>query len=655
MEKIQKKYRERYQYGNFGIDKEKIRKERKMKNKGLSQVRSRSLLPNQTKGQVTVFIIIAVLVVGTALTYALLRGSLGNPEIPADIQPVYTTLLSCLEQDTLTGIRVLESQGGYIYTPEFEPGSKYMPFSSQLNFLGNQIPYWYYVSGNNIQREQVPKKEVMETQLGQFVSEKVDNCNFDSYYKQGFEINLEKPVTSSVSIQNNKVDVTLNFNLNIAIGNESVIVKKHNVIVSSDLGKLYSSSIKVYNEEQKSLFLENYSVDILRLYAPVDGVEVTCSPMVWNANKVFDDLQEAIEVNTLALKNSGGDKDYFNVNVPGVTEDVRFLNSRNWTSSLEVSPSDGALLVSNPVGNQQGLGILGFCYVPYHFVYSVKYPVLVQVSSGDETFQFPMAVVLQNNNPRVSLNGTAIAESDSEFCTYKNTKVQVSTTDTDGHAVKADVSYECFGNTCAIGTTSETGVLDDNFPQCVNGYVIAKASGFKDTKYLFSTVSGGSVNVIMDKLYNKNIQLKVDNVNYNGEAMIYFTSQDFSKTVAYPEQRSVQLAEGQYEVQVYVYKNTSITIGATTTQQCINVPRAGVLGIAGLEEKKCFDIAVPAQVISNALAGGGNQSQYILESELSSSNTLEINTKSLPTPDTIEKLQNNYVLFGDSNLDINFK
>ena len=79
------------------------------------------------------------------------------------------------------------------------------------------------------------------------------------------------------------------------------------------------------------------------------------------------------------------------------------------------------------------------------------------------------------------------------------------------------------------------------------------------------------------------------------------------------------------------------------------------MGIAGLEEKKCFDIAVPAQVISNALAGGGNQSQYILESELSSSNTLEINTKSLPTPDTIEKLQNNYVLFGDSNLDINFK
>lgn len=607
------------------------------------------------RGQVTVFIIIAVLVVAAALAYVLLRGSLGNPEIPANMQPAYTTFLSCLEQDTLTGINILESQAGYVYLPEFEPGSRYMPFSSQLNFLGNPVPYWYYVSGNNIQKQQVPTKGNMEEQLGKFVSDRIDNCNFDSYYEQGFEISLEKPITSSVSIKDNQVDVNLNFNLNMALGNESVIVKKHNAIVRSELGKLYSSAKKVYDEEQKSLFLENYSVDTLRLYAPVDGVEISCSPLIWNANDVFDDLQEAIEANTLALGTNKNSQDYFNVDVPGVTEQVRFLNSKDWSSSLEVSPSDGALLVSNPVGNQQGLGILGFCYVPYHFVYSVKYPVLVQVYSGDEIFQFPMAVVLENNNPRVSLNASAVEEVVPDLCSYKNTESQVSVKDMNGVPVKADISYECFGNACSIGETLDSGILKSDFPQCVNGYVVAKASGFKDARYLFSTVSGGNVEVIMERLYDKNIQLKVDNVNYNGNAIIYFTSQDLSKTVAYPEQRSVQLSEGQYVVQVYIYKNTSINIGATTSQQCVKVPRAGVLGAFGLEEEKCFDIAVPAQVVSNALAGGGNQSQYILESELSSANILEINAKSLPMPDTIEKLQDNYALFEQNNLDINFK
>src|SRR3989344_1851216 len=257
-----------------------------------------------------------------------------------------------------------------------------MPFSSQLDFLGNPIPYWYYVSGNGIQKEQVPTKQQMELQLGDFVASKARNCGFDSYYGQGFEIYLTEPSAAKVSIKDGEVEVNLDMDLSITNGNDTAIVKNHKVVVNSELGRLYGSAKKVYDEEQKSLFLENYAIDNLRLYAPVDGVEVTCSPLVWNADDVFNDLQEAIEINTMALKTKGSSEDYFTVDVPGVNEEVRFLNSRTWAHAFEVSPSDGALLIANPVGNQAGLGILGFCYVPYHHVYSMKYPILVQVYSS---------------------------------------------------------------------------------------------------------------------------------------------------------------------------------------------------------------------------------------------------------------------------------
>ena len=49
--------------------------------------------------------------------------------------------------------------------------------------------------------------------------------------------------------------------------------------------------------------------------------------------------------------------------------------------------------------------------------------------------------------------------------------------------------------------------------------------------------------------------------------------------------------------------------------------------------------------ISKALAGGGTQEYYILESELSSANSIEINVESLPVPDTIEKIQDNNLLY----------
>lgn len=152
------------------------------------------------RGQVTIFIIIAIIIVGVVAGFFLLRGNLGVTNVPASIQPVYNSFLSCLEDKTKTGIDILESQGGYIQLPAVEPGSRYMPFSSQLNFLGNPIPYWYYVSGNNVQKEQVPSQQDMEKSLGDFINDKIRECNYENYYNEGFEIIQEEP-KASVSIK----------------------------------------------------------------------------------------------------------------------------------------------------------------------------------------------------------------------------------------------------------------------------------------------------------------------------------------------------------------------------------------------------------------------------------------------------------------------
>jgi len=603
------------------------------------------------RGQVTIFIIIAIIIIAAVISYFVFRNQIGIIGIPADIQPVYTTFLSCLEEDTLTGVSVLESQGGYIELPEFSPGSDYMPFSSQLDFLGNPIPYWYYVSGNNIEKEQFPTKNEIENQLENFINEKIRNCIFDSYYEQGFEI-VEGEPKANVLIRGSDIIVNLNMNLNIKKANESANVENHQITVKTNLGSLYDSAKKVYDYEQSSLFLEDYAIDTLRLYAPVDGVELTCSPKVWNADSVFSQLREAFEINTLALRNNGDRDDYFNVKIP-VSENVRFLNSRNWVYSYEVNPSQGNVLIANPVGTQQGLGILGFCYVTHHFVYNIKYPVLVQVQKNEEIFQFPLAVIIQGNQPREALDTNGYAISTPEICNYKNTQVQVRTLNEEGNSVNADISYECFGEVCNIGKTT-AGVLSSNFPQCVNGFVIARANGFEDTKYMFSTTQSGSVDVIMSKLYSKNLDLKVDGTEYNGRAVITFNSGDISKTVLYPEQKEVKLSEGDYEIKVSVYDEASLKLQAGTYQQCVDIP-SPIGGIFGITEKKCFDVKVPSQIISNALAGGGTADYFITENELRNTDTLEIKAESLPEPKSIQDLQNNYNLFDTKGLEITFK
>ena len=624
------------------------------------------LKEDSKRAQLTIFIIIAILIIALVAGFFLLKDYIKiGDKLPASIEPVHNYFLSCLEDDVLVGIDILESQAGYIFLPDFEPGSSYMPFSNQLDFLGNPVPYWYYVSGNNIQKEQVPSKNKMQEQLKDFIELKINDCNFENYYEQGFVI-LQGEPEAKVDIRGNEVEVNLDMNLNIEKGEDSALIKDHRVIVKSKLGTLYDLAKEVYDKEQDELFLEKYAVDTLRLYAPVDGVELSCSPKTWVANDVFEELRFAIEANTLALKTKGGDfnlnkeeNKYFVIDLD-VGAEVRFMNSRNWPYSFEVDPSEGNVLIAAPVGNQPGLGALGFCYIPYHFVYSVKYPVLIQIQIADtpkgtsEIFQFPVAVVLQNNNPRESLDTEAVEIGLPELCEHKNTLVKVNTYDINQNNVDADISYECFGTNCDIGKT-ENGFLEEEFPQCVNGFILARAEGYKDTKYLYSTTQEGSVDVVLDKLYELEVDLNLNNIDYDGEAIISFISDDSSSTVVYPEQKIVELSEGQYEVQVYIYKNSSLKLKATTTQQCVEVPQQGIGGFFGVTKEKCFDIKIPEQIISNALAGGGKQNYYILEDELIDSEFIEINAGGLPTPTTLEKLQDNYLLFEEKKLGINFK
>ena len=85
-------------------------------------------LLNSKRSQVTIFIIIAILIIAGVGAYFVLRGGIFQPSVPAELEPVYSYYLSCMEQEALNGALILGEQGGYIVLPEFSPGSENMPF-----------------------------------------------------------------------------------------------------------------------------------------------------------------------------------------------------------------------------------------------------------------------------------------------------------------------------------------------------------------------------------------------------------------------------------------------------------------------------------------------------------------------------------------------
>ena len=122
-----------------------------------------------------------------------------------------------------------------------------------------------------------------------------------------------------------------------------------------------------------------------------------------------------------------------------------------------------------------------------------------------------------------------------------------------------------------------------------------------------------------------------------------FTSEDNSQTIACPSQKQIRLSEGQYDLSVYIYRESGITIPAMKEQYCSEVPKSGVLGVFGLTEEKCFNIDLPSQELSNVISGGGKGQDYVIESQLEKGN-LAIKVESIPLPSSLEALQDSYNL-----------
>ncbi len=603
------------------------------------------------KGQVTIFVILAIIIVVVGLSIFLFRGRIVAQEVPENIVPIQTAFLNCIEGGTLTGISILESKGGYIENPDFVAGSNYMPFSSELDFLGVEIPYWYYITGNNIQVEQIPSLEDMNFQLESYLEDKLVNCNFEVYRNQGYDIEIGDPLVET-KINGQSVEVEVDMDLTVSFEEGVYLMDDFSVKVDSLLGNLYKDARKVYELEKDESFLENYSVDVLYLYSPVDGVELSCSPMFWNVDEFYREFSEALVANIGSLKNDGRDDDYFALNLP-VDSEISFLTSESWPSTFEVTNADSNILVAEPVGNQEGLGILGFCYVPYHFVYNVRYPVLVQVSSFGETFQFPVAVIIDRNMPKEGKEGMSVAGEETDICEYRNNEMTVSLYDSDLNPVNGEISYQCFGANCYVGNT-QNGELNALFPQCVNGNIKISSEGFKDS-YVSTDIDQSDVVVILDKEYNLNLELYSDGNPYSGRAIVNFVGERSSFSLAYPQQKEIILSEGNYEISVYLYDESSLVFEETTTEYCTDVPSSGIKGYLGFEEEECFETVIPEQEINNVLVGGGKEEYYFIEQELKNSESLILRSGDVNIPESIEELSQNYGLVERQSLEVQFR
>ena len=603
------------------------------------------------KGQVSIFVVVAILIVVGAVAFLVFRDSFGE-DVPREFAPVFEFYQSCIEQETKLAVQISGSQGGRIDVGEYIPGSEYAPFSSHLNFLGTPIGYWSYVSANGVIKENVPSMSDIEREIEEFIAEGLGECDFERFYQQEFDVELGD-ISVNVDVKKSNVEVIVDSALSVSKGNESASKGNYNSRIESRFGEFYELAVELYNYEKEEAYLENYAVDVLNLYAPVDGVEIQCSPKIWRTREIVDELKVGLEENFRTIKFKGehyvpkDDREYFVLDKE-VSESVNVMYLKDWPTKIEINGENvgDEVIVAEPVGTQEGLGVMGFCYVPYHYVYDVSFPALIQIYNVEELFQFPVAVIIDNNLPREAVLSESFFEEEEEYniCEFLTQDVKIELRDVNLNAVDANVSYECFSQRCRVGQ-SVNGIFEGKIPACVNGYLSFDAGGYEAKRELFSSNDENYLDIVLDREHEVVVVLEVGGKELDGNAIVSFKKiEGKTKTIALPQQESVKLSEGNYEIKVYVYGNSSIVIPANTRRECVDVLREGLLGFLGGTKEECFDIEIPETKIEYAWSGGGVINSYLLESELEKG-VMNLRVESLPKPNSMEELAGNFELF----------
>jgi hypothetical protein len=489
---------------------------------GINRAISKSSNEWASKGQVTVFIILGLLMLIAVALVLLLQtriSTIENELAPTEKGKVESFISSCIKNVGEEALLQLGAQGGYIEIPEqisSDPGL-HLPVSPFT-----LIPYWAYGEVNAI-----PPIEEIKERIDIYVENNLRSCLFEmEVFQEVFDIREKSEIISDVEILDNKVRFKVYWNVEVRDKAGAVIseVLNHDALSLIKFGRVYDVAKKIVERELETLKLEDITQDLIALEhkdVPVAGVDFSCSKKKWKVNEVQQGLKDLLRVNIRELKASGTEFVNFPEELPYYQShyiwdmgpdfekkdiSVVFNFDERYPFTFQVTPLENGIMQSSTQSGSKvaGVDLLSFlCIQTWKFTYDVSFPVTVRVKDEGSGYNFNMAftVHLVRNFPDRKSQVFARPSSLISFPTSEkycsNTRVPMTVTtrklvQSDEFGVydtteleDVDISFTCLKYRCEMGYTdfnfAENGnaaSLSVDFPYCVGGILRGEKEGY---------------------------------------------------------------------------------------------------------------------------------------------------------------------------------
>ncbi len=193
-----------------------------------------NILPNYKRSQITIFIIIAIIIIERIFIYLFFRSSKEKKDLTKEyfisnnLEPSFNNIIDfnidCLEVNSKDALETIGIQGGYYIKPQ-------LYYDLEWAFL----PYYYYLG-----QLLMPNKEKIEQELSLYIDSNLPLCleELNENFKN-FKLTFSKPKTKT-SIQDKKV--IFNTELQVRIENDGKTtlfeLNKYPISVNSSLNNI---------------------------------------------------------------------------------------------------------------------------------------------------------------------------------------------------------------------------------------------------------------------------------------------------------------------------------------------------------------------------------------------------------------------------------
>jgi len=577
-------------------------------------------------GQVSVFIIIGIFLVALLILVLALFGDNMNLLLnQPDSITSYTE--ECLEQVARGGVDLMALQGGYIILPKI---TEYDP-KSYID-AGFKVPHWYY-GGRNMK----PTIPLMEQELAGYIEEFLPFCLNEYQEFPSYTIKKVGNMSADVTITHDEIDVKLNspMQINEPGGVETLYMEEFHADFKSKFGKFYSLASELMDWENLDYYLENYTDEMIASsdWLPYEGIEIGCKPRMFRVSQMKDYTQTMVmhNLNFLMFENT----DYTETGIPYYDKQykidftdndyrdisVKVIYQPDWGMDYEVIPSKNG--VAKPYEFKLA-EYIPTCVKIYHHKYTLDYPVLFQLADEENRFYFGSPVILRRSIPNRynevrpwpseynEVGNDKYCSNASSISLYgldqngritvtpsirSNRKNSLNVYAQDAHSgimlPNVNISYHCVSFLCDIGSTTFprqegllTGadpMLEAQFPNCNNGFVIGETSGYQRAREQV-TVSDGTDGIqallemyplkqfgytikvveehngllsIRDMLYGESIYMVIRNEEMDFEEQIIYPSDS-----EYFTNLTLMLGSFTYDLDVKLVNNNSFLGGS---------------------------------------------------------------------------------------------